>query len=44
MPSDYEGKFMTNEWNAMQLQSFHTGPNGYHWALKAIGQECELLR
>ncbi|KAK6068006.1 hypothetical protein SCUP234_11340 [Seiridium cupressi] len=23
-----------NDWNAMQLNAFYTGPNGYHWALK----------
>ncbi|KAF7531445.1 hypothetical protein G7054_g8856 [Neopestalotiopsis clavispora] len=34
MPDDYEGKFKVNEWNAMQLKSFYSGPNGYHWALK----------
>ncbi|KIV78263.1 hypothetical protein PV11_09996 [Exophiala sideris] len=32
LPADYEGKFKNNEWNAMQLQAFHTGPKGYHWA------------
>ncbi|KAF7561665.1 hypothetical protein G7046_g2476 [Stylonectria norvegica] len=34
LPLDYEGKFKSYEWNAMQLQAFHTGPSGYHWALK----------
>ncbi|KAI1113371.1 hypothetical protein F5Y14DRAFT_418089 [Nemania sp. NC0429] len=34
LPADYEGKFKVNEWNAMQLQAFYTGPNGYHWAIK----------
>ncbi|KAI8632728.1 hypothetical protein F5Y19DRAFT_418692 [Xylariaceae sp. FL1651] len=34
MPSEYEGKFKMNEWNAMQLQGFHTGPSSYHWAMK----------
>jgi hypothetical protein len=43
MPADYEGKFMTNEWNAMLLDALHTGPDGYHWALRSISQQCELL-
>ncbi|TRX89637.1 hypothetical protein FHL15_009387 [Xylaria flabelliformis] len=34
VPPDYEGKFKVNEWNAMQLNAFYTGPNGYHWAVK----------
>ncbi|KAI1272848.1 hypothetical protein F5Y07DRAFT_391692 [Xylaria sp. FL0933] len=34
LPPDYEGKFKVNEWNAMTLKSFYTGPNGYHWAVK----------
>ncbi|KAI0187054.1 hypothetical protein EV127DRAFT_437240 [Xylaria flabelliformis] len=34
VPPDYEGKFKVNEWNAMQLSAFCTGPNGYHWAVK----------
>ncbi|GAW12815.1 hypothetical protein ANO14919_021860 [Xylariales sp. No.14919] len=34
LPPDYEGKFKVNEWNAMTLKSFYTGPNGYHWAIK----------
>ncbi|KAI1186512.1 hypothetical protein F5B17DRAFT_403634 [Nemania serpens] len=33
LPQDYEGKFKVNDWNAMQLQAFYTGPNGYHWAI-----------
>ncbi|KAI0121097.1 hypothetical protein BJ170DRAFT_145437 [Xylariales sp. AK1849] len=33
MPPDYEGRFKMNDWNAMQLKAFYTGPNGYHWAL-----------
>ncbi|KAI1621575.1 hypothetical protein EDD37DRAFT_124182 [Exophiala viscosa] len=33
LPPDYEGKFKNNEWNAMQLEAFHTGPKGYHWAM-----------
>ncbi|KAI1739179.1 hypothetical protein F4680DRAFT_423082 [Xylaria scruposa] len=31
VPPDYEGKFKVNEWNAMQLSAFYTGPNGFHW-------------
>ncbi|KAJ8115161.1 hypothetical protein ONZ43_g4732 [Nemania bipapillata] len=38
MPADYEGKFKMNEWNAMQLKALHTGPNGYHWAIKPNNQ------
>ncbi|KAI1160475.1 hypothetical protein F5B18DRAFT_632499 [Nemania serpens] len=34
LPPDYEGKFKVNDWNAMQLRAFYTGPNGYHWAIK----------
>ncbi|KAI0545782.1 hypothetical protein F4679DRAFT_559807 [Xylaria curta] len=33
VPADYEGKFKVNEWNAMQLSAFYTGPDGYHWAM-----------
>ncbi|KAI0540605.1 hypothetical protein GGR58DRAFT_460282 [Xylaria digitata] len=33
LPPEYEGKFKVNEWNAMQLKAFYTGPNGYHWAI-----------
>ncbi|KAI1422487.1 hypothetical protein F5Y12DRAFT_717383 [Xylaria sp. FL1777] len=38
LPPDYEGKFKVNEWNAMQLSAFYTGPNGYHWAIKPNNQ------
>ncbi|KAK9776212.1 hypothetical protein SCAR479_07118 [Seiridium cardinale] len=41
MPPDYEGRFKVNDWNAMQLIAFYTGPNGYHWALKP-NQESQL--
>ncbi|KAI0405484.1 hypothetical protein F4802DRAFT_561979 [Xylaria palmicola] len=34
LPADYVGKFKMNEWNAMQLRAFYTGPDGYHWAWK----------
>ncbi|KAI0467596.1 hypothetical protein F4859DRAFT_494019 [Xylaria cf. heliscus] len=34
LPADYVGKFKVNEWNAMQLSAFYTGPAGYHWAIK----------
>ncbi|RYC60480.1 hypothetical protein CHU98_g5729 [Xylaria longipes] len=34
IPQDYEGRFKVNDWNAMQLKAFYTGPNGYHWAVK----------
>lgn len=37
MPDEYEGKFASNEWNATNITSFHTGPDGYHWALLNIG-------
>ncbi|KAI0907144.1 hypothetical protein F4823DRAFT_604026 [Ustulina deusta] len=33
LPPDYVGKFKVNDWNAMQLSAFYTGPNGYHWAI-----------
>ncbi|KAI1125533.1 hypothetical protein F5Y10DRAFT_227294 [Nemania abortiva] len=33
-PPEYEGKFKVDEWNAMQLSAFYTGPNGYHLAIK----------
>lgn len=34
MPEDYEGKFKMFEWNAMQIQAFSTGPDGFHWMCK----------
>ncbi|KAI0103921.1 hypothetical protein GGR51DRAFT_236133 [Nemania sp. FL0031] len=34
LPPEYEGKFKVNEWNAMQLSAFFTGPNGFHLAIK----------
>lgn len=34
MPEDYEGKFKMYEWNAMEIQAFSTGPNGFHWVCK----------
>ncbi|KAK9413171.1 hypothetical protein SUNI508_11947 [Seiridium unicorne] len=43
MPPDYEGRFKVTDWNAMQLNAFYTGPNGYHWALKH-NQEYGLVR
>jgi len=32
MPDSYEGKFALNEWNALSVSAFHTGPSGYFWA------------
>lgn len=42
LPPEYEGKFKMNEWNAMQLKGFTTGPKGYHWAQLA-NNNCEFL-
>ncbi|TGJ80977.1 hypothetical protein E0Z10_g7782 [Xylaria hypoxylon] len=33
LPREYEGKFKVNDWNAMRLKSFYTGPDGYHLAI-----------
>ncbi|KAI0966226.1 hypothetical protein F4678DRAFT_304393 [Xylaria arbuscula] len=40
LPPEYEGKFKVNDWNAMQLKNFFTGPSGYHWAITPNNQ-CE---
>lgn len=42
LPPDYVGKFKVNDWNAMQLSAFYTGPNGYHWAITP-NNNCKKL-
>jgi len=31
MPAEYEGMFKTNQWNALKIYKFYTGPNGHHF-------------
>ncbi|KAI1310669.1 hypothetical protein F5Y03DRAFT_345184 [Xylaria venustula] len=38
LPPEYEGKFKVNDWNAMKLSHFYTGPSGYHWAITPNNQ------
>jgi len=42
MPAEYEGMFKTNQWNALKIYKFYTGPNGYHFK-KTPQNECKAL-